>query len=348
MHTLDDSPSRSTRRNVFVQSLFLGRAEFGAMVSVELKIYIPCSDNGIHLVNLSDGVYISEMKLDGTPRSAVVMDPWTGSLWGALDNCTIAVIRADMRKPLQLRISFVFILHLQHTCRLEAPGLVSGALVFHKDMHLVAYSTLQGTVVILAKDSNKEAYSSTVFEAPDPIFGSPQWSHNKLIFCTVAGDVHALDSTGTLGIERLFQIVFLGRLLWKTSLKDQVFAPVAPSCESQSAWIFVATQSGRLLLMDRVGQIQSTIELNCGPISRQPFILATEEHSVMHMVLTTNKGTLCIFKIDTGKAHIDVSVLGVYRMPDEVFSPLLIWQQFVLFGCRDNHVYCLEMCLGNI
>lgn len=133
--------------------------------------------------------------------------------------------------------------------------------------------------------------------------------------------------------------VSLGNLIWKMKICEQVFAPIAVSSDGFLATL--ATQSGKLILLDTKGrQMVLAIELNSGPISRGTCIISSSEDSGNRLIQMTNNGIL--FHMELSKDRV-LSTNCVYKFPEEVFSPLVIWRRRVITGCRDNHVHCLRM-----
>ena len=70
---------------------FVGRAALGVMVSRDLDVWIPSSDACVHVLALEDGVQKTQIRLSSPIRTSLVMDPWTGALWAALDDSTLTV-----------------------------------------------------------------------------------------------------------------------------------------------------------------------------------------------------------------------------------------------------------------
>ena len=61
------------------------------MASRDLDVWIPTSDARVHVLALEDGVEKSQIQLSSPIRTSLVMDPWKGALWSALDDSTLTV-----------------------------------------------------------------------------------------------------------------------------------------------------------------------------------------------------------------------------------------------------------------
>lgn len=136
-----------------------------------------------------------------------------------------------------------------------------------------------------------------------------------------------------------------GHITWAVQLGEKVLAGVTVIHSVHPELMLVPTQSGKLIILSRSdGQVLLSLDLHSGPIARPPgWITESSQTSTLHVLQSTNSGRIFILKMISQGGIWDCSAQHVYQMPNDLFSPLLIWNHLLLIGCRDNHLHCLEL-----
>ena len=181
---------------------------------------------------------------------------------------------------------------------------------------IVASSTWMGRVTCLALHADSMEITWVV-DLWTPIYATPLHSNDSILICGVDGSVRSLLSND-------------GNELWKIETENRpIFTK--PLHISPSRMVF-GSHDGKLRCVNKAdGATLWTYDCE-SPIVSNPIYA---KHRVM---CATYSGYMFVLNASSGV------VMGSIRLPGEIFSnPLLIQEQDIYIGCRDNHLYKLRV-----
>eukprot|EP00210_Caulerpa_lentillifera_P002234 g2147.t1 len=314
-----------------------GRAEFGAMVSTKLRVAIPSSRSMIFVLELENGNILNKIQLEGTIRAPVVMDPWKGALWAVLSNPNKLIYFSDANEILK----YVFIVFLDSECSFscESDGPIASAISFDCSSHQVFYTTLTGKLVALKYNVSPTLGVSYVQDwsycTNEPIFGSPCCSNGVCLVSTVGGQVHCID--------------LQGQLKWRVELGIQVYSKIIILETNSGPWVLISAQEGLLFVLEiSQGNTLLSLELSMGPITRPPVLTSStsslDDSTFISLAIMTTTGVLLMVSIESEQpVGFNCELIGFHLLNAEVFSPLLIQNDYLLIGSRDDAVHCIKV-----
>lgn len=73
-----------------------------------------------------------------------------------------------------------------------------------------------------------------------------------------------------------------------------------------------------------------------------PFVFHGRDdlEDTVFLAVASTDGRVWILNAKTG------SVEGTWKLPGEVFSSPVVWGTILIVGCRNNYVYCLDLCIS--
>lgn len=185
------------------------------------------------------------------------------------------------------------------------------------------------------------------FKVGKPIFVSPCLCDDVIVFCCVDEIVYSID--------------FNGNLKWKFESTAPIFS--SPVCltrdENLSCLVIFGCNDCYLYCLDEQGslvwkhlsnqKIVSSIAVLHNSNSQQLSLLAAGEkrkfnaHEKPRMrssdmiVYADTSGFVGILNTDSGE------LLLTYKCDGEIFSSPVVVDDNIIFGCRDDYVYCLKL-----
>ncbi|XP_051954079.1 beta-alanine-activating enzyme-like isoform X2 [Xyrauchen texanus] len=319
-----------TNGEVIWERILGDRLESSAAISkCGTLLVVGCYDRNVYFLDVSCGETLWMFKTGDVVKSSPTVDPKTGLvLAGSHDGYIYAL------NPLAKCCIW------QHYC---GGGAVFSSPCIHLSQRKLYCCTLGGNLHCLNPDSGKVlwTYTSSV-----PFFSSPSCSDTCVFICSVNGHVFGLSHSGV----KLWDFSAKGsifsspcisclaslnshQLLSKTSCSNKSMLPSpnqTVTCGSHDSFVYCLNAVNGLLLW----QFQTT-----GKVFSTPFVFnGTPWGFAVLVAVCSTDGTVWILDGETGALKASMS------LPGELFSSPVVWGHSLVVGCRNDYVYCLELC----
>ncbi|XP_063240510.1 beta-alanine-activating enzyme-like isoform X2 [Bacillus rossius redtenbacheri] len=179
---------------------------------------------------------------------------------------------------------------------------------------LVLAAALDGTCVAVSQRGGGLRWKRRLV---DPVFSSPALlSSGRALFAEVSGRLLCVEAA-------------TGDQVWSLTLGGNVFSS---PCVLDTA-VLLGCQDGRVYRVDDTGSVCWQTRLD-SPVVATPCRLPGEPRAVV----VASSGSAYLLELQSG------AVQCCQRLPHEVFSsPAACDPRRVCVGCRDDHVYCLDV-----
>ncbi|XP_032080487.1 beta-alanine-activating enzyme isoform X2 [Thamnophis elegans] len=270
---------------------------------------------------------LGEANLGEITQKLTLRVRWTSDLGKCVDASPLVVIPVPDKSS-----ALVYIGSHSHT--IQAIGLYSGKVKWTRRLadriessacvskcgNFIVVGCYNGMVYVL-QNSNGDVHWA--FPTEDAVKSSP-----------------ALDpSTGLVFIGSHDQHIYaLDIYVWAFSSSGPIFS--SPCVSPFSRDIFFGSHDCFIYCCNREGNVlwkfETTSRVYATPfVSRSPKL-----DSKTFLVATSTDGRIWILNAETGVAE------GRGELPGEVFSSPVAWGSTIVVGCRNNYLYCLDLCLS--
>lgn len=222
-------------------------------------------------------------------------------------------------------------------------GLFTGSvfaspIVFDQERQVI-FCTTKGWIVRVELEEQGGvglyATESTIFTTPCVLSDDPSNPFSCIIALT-DGSIRSYEWRPNVG---MFMDVWRNNVSTAPFFSSPALIPAAFRYSSQKIEgrkMVIGCHDGFLRCIDtQSGAVLSAINLGT-VIFGTPFVIHNSQHNLV--VVATTAGDVVIANINEGR------IVTRFQLPAEVFSsPVMDEQGRLLIGCRDDHVYCLQL-----
>ncbi|XP_034267278.1 beta-alanine-activating enzyme isoform X2 [Pantherophis guttatus] len=332
----------------------------------------PDSDTNLNITeDYSAEGNLDEANLGEVTQKLTLHVRWTSDLGKCVDASPLLVIPVPDRSSALVYIG-------SHSHVVQAIGLHSGKVKWTRSLagriessacvskcgNFIVVGCYNGLVYVL-QNSNGEVHWA--FPTQDAVKSSPALDPSTGLVFIGSHDQHiyALD------------IYVMGKTVWKTICGKPIFS--SPHCDKD--YVYVGCVDGNFYCFSHFGEKVWTFS-SSGPIFSSPcvspfsrdiffgshdrFIYCCNREGIVlwkfettstvyatpfvfcspkldsrtFLVATSTDGRIWILNAKTGVAE------GRGQLPGEVFSSPIAWGSTIVVGCRNNYLYCLDLCLS--
>ncbi|XP_035182173.1 beta-alanine-activating enzyme isoform X2 [Oxyura jamaicensis] len=270
-------------------------------------IIVGCYDGLVYVLQSSNGETHWTFVTEDTVKSSAVVDPSSGLVYiGSHDQHVYAL---DIYKKVCIWKS-----HCEGGAVFSSPCLSSSP-------HHVYVATLGGLLLAVNPVTGNKIWKSFLGK---PLFSSPHCNEKCVCIGCVDGNLYCYTHSG----EQAWQFPTNGPVFSSpcisTLTKQEVFFG------SHDCFIYCCNTEGNLLWkFEATSSVYGT-----------PFVFQSDDlkNKILLAAVSTD-GTVWILNAKNGTAE------GVAKLPGEVFSSPVVWGTKLVVGCRNDYVYCLDLCI---
>lgn len=270
-------------------------------------VIVGCYDGLVYVLQSSDGETHWTFVTEDTVKSSAVVDPSSGLVYiGSHDQHLYAL---DIYKKV-----CIWKLHCEGGAVFSSPCLSSFP-------HHVYVATLGGLLLAVNPVTGNKIWKSFLGK---PLFSSPHCNEKCVCIGCVDGNLYCYTHSG----EKVWQFPTNGPVFSSpcisTSTKQEIFFG------SHDRFIYCCNTEGNLLWkFEGTSSVYGT-----------PFVFQSDDlkNKILLAAVSTD-GTVWILNAKSGTAE------GVAKLPGEVFSSPVVWGRKLVVGCRNDYVYCLDLCI---
>ncbi|XP_037830248.1 beta-alanine-activating enzyme isoform X2 [Kryptolebias marmoratus] len=199
-------------------------------------------------------------------------------------------------------------------------GAVFSSPHLHAPRRRLYVASLGGRLLCLDLDSGDVLWS---YCRGAPFFSSPNSCRGHVVIGSVDGHVCCLSDSG--------------ELLWQFLTKGPVFS--SPSFVAEQQRLLCGSHDGRLYCLNcSDGSLVWTFQTG-GKVYATPcaFDGAAVGRAGSLAAVASTDGTVWILDAQDGHA------VASYTLPGELFSSPVVWKRFLIIGCRNDNLYCLNL-----
>ncbi|NXN78119.1 ACSF4 enzyme, partial [Bombycilla garrulus] len=271
-------------------------------------IVVGCYDGLVYVLQSSDGEVHWTFVTEDTVKSSAVVDPSSGLVYiGSHDQHMYAL---DIYKKM-----CVWKLHCEGGAVFSSPCLSSFP-------HHLYVATLGGLLLAVNPVTGSRIWKSNLGK---PLFSSPHCNENHVFIGCVDGNLYCYTHSG----EKVWQFSTNGPVFSSPCLssltKQEIFFG------SHDCFIYCCSTEGNLLWkFEATSSVYGT-----------PFIFQSDDlNNKILLAAVSTDGKVWILNAKSGTTE------GVDKLPGEVFSSPVVWGTKLVVGCRDDYVYCLDLCVA--
>ncbi|XP_015746218.1 beta-alanine-activating enzyme isoform X1 [Python bivittatus] len=270
-------------------------------------IVVGCYNGLVYVLQNSNGEIHWAFPTEDAVKSSPALDPSTGLFFiGSHDQHVYAL---DIYKK-----ECVWRLHSESGGVFASPHL---NLLPH---HLYV-GTLGGLLLAVNPVMGKTVWKSVCGK---PIFSSPHCDKDYVYVGCVDGNLYCFSH--------------FGEKVWAFSSNGPIFS--SPCVSNFSRDIFFGSHDYFIYCCNREGNLLWKFETT-SRVYATPFLFCSHDlDSKTFLVVTSTDGKIWILNAKTGVAE------GTGELPGEVFSSPVAWGSTIIIGCRNNYLYCLDLCLS--
>ncbi|XP_034628164.1 beta-alanine-activating enzyme isoform X7 [Trachemys scripta elegans] len=271
-------------------------------------IIVGCYNGFVYVLRSDNGEIHCIFTAEDAVKSSAVVHPSTGLVYvGSHDQHIYAL---DIYKEER-----VWKLHCEGGAVFSSPYL--SILPDH-----LYIATLGGLLLAVNPDTGNKIWKSSCGK---PLFSSPHCNEQYVCIGCVDGNVYCFSHSG--------------EKVWQFSTSGPVFSsPCISSLTKQEIYfgshdrfIYCCNMEGNLLW-----KFKTT-----SSVYATPFIFHSHDlESETLLAATSTDGTVWVLNAKTGL------VTGVNKLPGEVFSSPVVCGSRLVVGCRNDYVYCLDLCIA--
>lgn len=209
--------------------------------------------------------------------------------------------------------------------RIGNKGILANPLILPGKTFVIV-CTQDGTVEKL-KITTGTSENSTKLESP--VFASPTAVKNHVIIAEVTGKIHCLNSKD---LSRSWAFELQGNVFSSAEVEEtepRVFL-IWTGSHDHYLYCLISDFNEPKADVNLVFKIQLDSQVFCSPR-----MLSLKGRQLI--VACTTSGSVYIINRLNGQTE------GHHLLAGEIFSSPAIWKNLIVFGCRDNNVYCLEI-----
>ncbi|ETE59025.1 Acyl-CoA synthetase family member 4, partial [Ophiophagus hannah] len=201
----------------------------------------------------------------------------------------------------------------------------SGGIFSSPHLHLLPHhlyvGTLGGLLLAVNPVMGKTVWKTVVGK---PIFSSPHCDKHYVYVGCVDGNLYCFSH--------------FGEKVWAFSSSGPIFS--SPCVSPFSRDVFFGSHDCFIYCCNREGNVLWKFETT-SRVYATPFVFCSPKlDSKAFLVATSTDGRIWILNAKTGLAE------GRGELPGEVFSSPVAWGSTFVVGCRNNYLYCLDLCLS--
>nr|XP_034968206.1 beta-alanine-activating enzyme [Zootoca vivipara]XP_034968207.1 beta-alanine-activating enzyme [Zootoca vivipara]XP_034968208.1 beta-alanine-activating enzyme [Zootoca vivipara]XP_034968209.1 beta-alanine-activating enzyme [Zootoca vivipara]XP_034968210.1 beta-alanine-activating enzyme [Zootoca vivipara] len=270
-------------------------------------LVVGCYDGLVYVLRRSDGETHWTFATEDAVKSSPAVDPSTGVVFiGSHDGHVYAL---DIYKK-----ECVWKLHSEAGAVFSSPHL---NLLPH---HLYV-ATLGGLLLAVNPITGNEIWKSFCGK---PIFSSPHCNKDCVCVGCVDGNLYCFSH--------------FGEKKWKFSSNGPIFS--SPCISHFSSDIFFGSHDNFTYCCSTEGNLLWKFETT-STVYAIPFVFhhhALQDETLLAVASTDGK--IWILNAKTGLVE------GEEKLPGEVFSSPVVWGTTIIVGCRNNYLYCFDLCVS--
>ncbi|XP_060102373.1 beta-alanine-activating enzyme [Heteronotia binoei] len=283
------------------------RIESSACVSVCGNfIIVGCYNGLVYVLRSSNGETKWTYVAEDAVKSSAVTDPSTGLVFiGSHDQHVYAL---DIYKE-------------ECVWKLNSDaGAVFSSPYLNLLPHHLYVATLRGLLLALNPVTGSPVWKSVCGK---PVFSSPHCNKDCVCVGCVDGNFYCFSH--------------FGEKVWQFSTNGPIFS--SPCLSSFTREVFFGSHDHFTYCCNMEGNLMWKFETT-STVYATPFVFHSHdlEDKTLLAVISTD-GRIWILNAKTG------AVEGSGELPGEVFSSPVIWGTKLVVGCRNNYVYCLDLCI---
>ncbi|XP_070613319.1 beta-alanine-activating enzyme [Erythrolamprus reginae] len=285
-----------------------GRIESSACVSkCGNFIVVGCYNGLVYVLQNSNGEIHWAFPTEDAVKSSPALDPSTGLVFiGSHDQHIYAL---DIYKK-----ECVWRLHSE-----------SGGIFSSPHLHLIPHHLYVGTLgglLLAVNPTMGEIVWKTV--CGKPIFSSPHCDKDYVYVGCVDGNLYCFSHSG--------------EKVWAISGSGPIFS--SPCVSSFSREIFFGSHDCFIYCCNREGNVLWRFETT-STVYATPFVFCSPTlDKKTYLMAASTDGRIWVLNAKTGVVE------GKGELPGEAFSSPVAWGSTVVVGCRNNYLYCFDLCLS--
>ncbi|XP_038254641.1 beta-alanine-activating enzyme isoform X1 [Dermochelys coriacea] len=271
-------------------------------------IIVGCYNGLVYVLGSQNGEIHCIFTTEDAVKSSAVVHPSTGLVYiGSHDQHIYAL---DIYKKER-----VWKLHCEGGAVFSSPYL--SILPDH-----LYVATLGGLLLAVNPDTGNKIWKSSCGK---PLFSSPHCSEQYVCIGCVDGNVHCFSHSG----EKVWQFSTSGPVFSSPCISSLIKQEIYFG--SHDCFIYCCNMEGNLLWkFETSSSVYAT-----------PFVFHSHDlESETLLAATSTDGTVWVLNAKTGL------VAGVEKLPGEVFSSPVVCGSKLVVGCRNDYVYCLDLCIA--
>ncbi|XP_054845846.1 beta-alanine-activating enzyme [Eublepharis macularius] len=270
-------------------------------------IIVGCYNGLVYVLRNSNGEIHWTFATEDAVKSSAVVDPSTGLLFiGSHDQHVYAL---DIYKE-----ECVWKLHSEAGAVFSSPHL-------NLLPHHLYIATLGGLLLAV-----NPVMGNTIWKyvCGKPVFSSPHCNKDYVCVGCVNGDLYCFSH--------------FGQKVWQFSTNGPIFS--SPCISSFVREVFFGSHDHFTYCCNMEGNLMWKFEAT-STVYATPFVFHSHdlEDKALLAVISTD-GRIWILNAKTGVVE------GSGKLPGEVFSSPVVWGTKLVVGCRNNYVYCFDLCLS--
>ncbi|NXX42877.1 ACSF4 enzyme, partial [Tricholaema leucomelas] len=271
-------------------------------------LVVGCYDGLVYVLQSSDGEVHWTFVTGDTVKSSAVVDPGSGVAYiGSHDQHLYAL---DIYQK-----ECVWKVHCNGGAVFSSPCLSSFP-------HHLYVATLGGLLLAVNPVTGNRIWKSSLGK---PLFSSPHCNEHCVCVGSVDGNLYCYTHTGEKA--------------WQFATNGPVFSsPCISSLTEQE--VFVGSHDCFIYCCSMEGQLLWKFEATSS-VYGAPFVFQSDgcKDRILLAAVSTD-GRVWILNAKTGTTE------GTDKLPGEVFSSPVVWGTKLVVGCRNDYVYCLDLCLS--
>ncbi|XP_009901032.2 beta-alanine-activating enzyme [Dryobates pubescens] len=269
-------------------------------------VVVGCYDGLVYVLQSSDGEVHWTFATEDTVKSSAVVDPSSGVAYiGSHDQHVYAL---DIYQK-----ACVWKVHCNSGAVFSSPCLSSSP-------HHLYVATLGGLLLAVNPVTGNTIWKNFLGK---PLFSSPHCNEQCVCVGCVDGNLYCYTHAG----EKAWQFATEGPVFSSPCIssltKQEVFVG------SHDCFIYCCSTEGNLLW-----KFKAT-----SSVYGAPFVFQSDglQNRTLLAAVSTD-GRVWILNAKSGTAE------GAHKLPGEVFSSPVVWGTKLVVGCRNDYVYCLDVC----
>ncbi|XP_067993835.1 beta-alanine-activating enzyme isoform X3 [Melanerpes formicivorus] len=269
-------------------------------------LVVGCYDGLVYVLQSSDGEVHWTFATEDAVKSSAVVDPSSGVAYiGSHDQHVYAL---DIYQK-----ACVWKVHCNSGAVFSSPCLSSAP-------HHLYVATLGGLLLAVNPVTGSTLWKSSLGK---PLFSSPHCNEQCVCVGCVDGNLYCYTHAG----EKAWQLATGGPVFSSPCISSLTQQEVFVG--SHDCFIYCCSTEGTLLW-----KFKATAS-----VYGAPFVFQSDgPQSRVLLAAVSTDGRVWILNARSGRAE------GAHKLPGEVFSSPVVWGTKLVVGCRNDYVYCLDVC----